>query len=141
MDKNTFLGYQQIKSIKINKFRLKNIGLQMPSSVLEFLKLRVFLKLGGGVVYRGDCLDAPAQLSVGRTCAYAGPELAFGWAAILGQVFLVGGLGVGVGHILLPCLPGSGWGLVPGRPSSPPIFLFKCTLQQHPPTPHVSGRR
>ncbi|MEQ2176880.1 hypothetical protein GOODEAATRI_032739 [Goodea atripinnis] len=41
-------------------------------------------------------------------------SLHLGGPAILGQVFLVGGLGVGVGHILLPCLPGSGWGLVLG---------------------------
>ncbi|MEQ2159963.1 hypothetical protein GOODEAATRI_028588 [Goodea atripinnis] len=74
-------------------------------SVLPFCLLGWCLSLGHGGGRGGasqgllDCLAGPGvsvRLSVGRACAYAGPELAFGWACILGQAFVVGGLGVKV---------------------------------------------
>ncbi|MEQ2235115.1 hypothetical protein ILYODFUR_038360 [Ilyodon furcidens] len=76
----------------------------------------------GGVVHRGVCLTARlARWSVFASLWEQGvhvPILAWslhlGGPAVLGQVQFGGGLGVGVGCILLPCLPGCGCCLVPG---------------------------
>ncbi|MEQ2246107.1 hypothetical protein ILYODFUR_034790 [Ilyodon furcidens] len=68
----------------------------------------------GGVVHRGVCLSAwlalgvSVHLPMGVHVPMLACSLHLGGPAILGRVFLLGDLGVGVGCVLLPRLPGCG---------------------------------
>ncbi|MED6269094.1 hypothetical protein CHARACLAT_029608 [Characodon lateralis] len=76
----------------------------------------LFLGNGGvrDVALRGlhDCLAGPGGFG---SFVYGGCMcLCWPGDAYLGRVWLIGGLDVGVGCVLLPRLPGCGCGLVPG---------------------------